>query len=479
VRVAVAASFSVLVAAACSSRTPASSADAGLPACTSPDFAGSPLGVHCNALVDAQGRTVFLHGVNARVAGVFDVTFSDGRPPLMALPAFGAADALRMRQIGFNALRLPINWSALEPVDGAGFVDGYLDAVAAVVDACRAADVYVLIDIHQDNYSKEIGSDGAPYWAIQPPPSGVNGRSPGPSPRDVGNAFATFFGDTPQGDKLRGRFAAMAAHVAARFANDDHVLGFEILNEPLTGNDDLVRFDRQIFPALRAAAPAKLVFFEPVALRNELDVAPIGTGSLGVGSVYAPHVYTYVFTNSVMADLSLTKDDLERSNDSARAEADGWQAPLVITEWGFDPSNPIYASYVRWQQEWQDANLASAFYWVWKELPPATWGFYDFDASGNASERAATVAAISRVRLERAAGRAISVAFDADAKTFTASFVGDAAVTEPNVVSIGATPGFGSFVATCDGATVTTTGGPLVEIPCGGPGTHTVTLSAR
>ena len=28
-----------------------------------------------------------------------------------------------------------------------------------------------MIDLHEDAYSKEIGEDGAPLWAIQPPPT--------------------------------------------------------------------------------------------------------------------------------------------------------------------------------------------------------------------------------------------------------------------------------------------------------------------
>src|SRR5487761_2285054 len=87
--------------------------DAG--ACTSPDFTGSPLGVHCNQLVDSQGRAVLLHGMNARVEGVFDVSFTDGRLPNETVPPFTGADAARIRALGFNALRLPMQWSAVEP----------------------------------------------------------------------------------------------------------------------------------------------------------------------------------------------------------------------------------------------------------------------------------------------------------------------------------------------------------------------------
>ncbi len=56
-------------------------------ACTSPAFSGA-LGVKCNQLVDSEGRDVLLHGVNARVEGLFDVTFTDGRLPLQTIPVF-------------------------------------------------------------------------------------------------------------------------------------------------------------------------------------------------------------------------------------------------------------------------------------------------------------------------------------------------------------------------------------------------------
>src|SRR5262249_37213495 len=129
------------------------------------------LGVHCNALVDASGRTVLLHGVNVRIQGIFDVALDGGRTPFLQVPPFTLDDAKHIRAVGFNALRLALNWSGLEPTDGGGFVDAYLDRVAAVVDACKTAGLYVLLDLHQDGYSKELSGDGAPLWAIVPPPS--------------------------------------------------------------------------------------------------------------------------------------------------------------------------------------------------------------------------------------------------------------------------------------------------------------------
>ena len=78
---------------------------------------------------------------------------------------FDAGDAERMQGLGFNLLRLPISWSALEPTPGA-YDRSYLDRIAAVVDACTRRGILVIIDFHQDAFSKEIGQDGAPRWVL-------------------------------------------------------------------------------------------------------------------------------------------------------------------------------------------------------------------------------------------------------------------------------------------------------------------------
>jgi endoglycosylceramidase len=108
---------------------------------------------------------VTLRGVNARVRGIFDVTFADGRLPLEPIPVFDAGDAARMQALGFNLLRLPISWSALEPERGR-YDDAYLDRIAAVTRLCGRRGILVLIDFHQDAFSKEIGEDGAPRWVL-------------------------------------------------------------------------------------------------------------------------------------------------------------------------------------------------------------------------------------------------------------------------------------------------------------------------
>lgn len=449
--------------------------------CKGPDFAGAPLGIRCGALVDSDGRQVWLHGVNARVEGIFDVTFDDGRKPLEPLPGFTKADAEGIRSLGFNAIRLPINWSGLEPTETGGFVESYLDKVAVVVGLARQAELYVLLDMHQDAYSKEIGEDGAPYWAISPPPPEKLG---GPltdldarrKSKPVADAFETFFGTSDEGRRLRARFAKAAARVAARFADEPLVIGLELFNEPVTSDARLVDFHAEVIPAVRAAAPKKLIFFEPSAVRNILDKAPLATGSLGPGTVYAPHIYTFAFTGTEASNASITKESLRPSNEAARAEADAWEAPLVIGEYGFSPRSARWDDYITWQQDLQNEVRAHSFLWLWKEDSQGSWGVFDRTSEGW-KERETVVRSLTRLRLQKVAGKLTKMNYDRPTQRLTFSFEGREGGSAANVVSVGRLSG--EVESRCNGRSIAAVGsGPLI-ITCGGKGTHEVSVGVK
>lgn len=414
---------------------------------------------------------MFLRGVNARVEGVFDVSFDDGRQPLEAIPAFDASDAGQMREFGFDALRLPVNWSGVEPTQDGGFDEAYLDRVAQAVDSAASAGLYVLLDLHQDAYSKEIGEDGAPLWAIQPPPTQLLG---GPLTdlgerrlsQQVTDAFGTFFGDTTGGTTLRKRFTAMAVHVIERFKDNPHVLGLEIFNEPQADDAGIQRLNDAAYSSIRQAAPDKLYLFEPPATRNLTDKASLPQAPLGPMSAYAPHVYTFAFTS---APASLTKEDLRRSNENARQEADAWQAPLVITEWGFDPSLADAGDYLTWQSELQEEYQASSFFWVWKEQSQGSWGCFDHDATtGTWIARGDLEKALARVRPERVAGWPESFGFDRAQGKFTLKFRADPTVTAPHLIAVAPLLGKPKSVS-CDGAPADFASGEygLLSVQCG------------
>lgn len=461
-------------------------------ACAEPAGPFAPLSTRCGHLVDAQGRVVVVHGVNARVDGVFDVALDMGRVPLQPIPPFTAADAAAMRALGFNVLRLPMQWSGVEPTDGAAFDAAYLDRVAAVVDLARAAGMLVLLDLHQDAYSKEIGEDGAPRWAIVPAPEQLLG---GPltdlgmrrTSAQVLRAFGTFFGDGAEGERLRARYARMAAAVAARFRGDAAVLGYEIFNEPVAAEAQVLRLNTLVARAMREADPGHLIVFEPdstgrlatnrsARARERFPVA---------GAVYAPHTYPLAFTGTPAQLAAFTEGDLRGATESARTEADLWGAPLLVTEWGYDPRGTRTAEYHRFMQDLQAEFQAGEMYWVWKEHSQGSWGLHEYDAATDTwRQRAEARRMLARVRPEAIAGEPVRWSYDAGARRFELVFIGRSDRRGPHRLYVPAAEDFAAgYEVRCDGARVeaardASTG--VLEVACGaGEGTHTVTVEGR
>lgn len=382
---------------------------------------------------------MLLRGVNARVDGIFDVSFDDGRVALETVPEMTDEDCLGMRAVGFNLLRLPVNWSGIEPNQGT-YEESYLTRVDEAVRCAHDAGLFVLIDFHQDAYSKEIGEDGAPLWAIVPAPemllegplTDLEARRTSPQ---VAAAFESFF-DPMDAAGLQAAFFAMIEHVARRYATHPGVIGFEIFNEPVIDADKLDPFHFAAAAVLRAAAPEKLIFFEPPAIRNFLDFQPLAAEPFPVsGAVYSPHIYTFVFRDEQNRLATLTKEDLRTSIDNARAEAQAWGTPLFIGEYGIGPTRTNADLWIQYQNELQDEYLASNAFWLWKEESQGRWGLFDYDEGTHTwTERPQVRDWVSRVYPQRIAGTVDSLTYDGATDTMT--LVSQSSSQAPHVIYV-------------------------------------------
>src|SRR5438876_170409 len=387
---------------------------------------GRRLHVHRGRLLDERRREVTLRGVNARVEGIFDVTFDDGRLPLEPIPVFDDGDAATMERFGFNLLRLPISWSALEPARGR-FDPAYLDRIAGVLALCRSHGILVLLDFHQDAFSKEIGEDGAPRWVLDRllgpnnypylggPLTDLTARRLAPAALD---AFRKFFANT---DGVQDDFTAAAAVVARRFRERRGVLGYEIMNEPLAvvlpdGAAALLAFHVRVATAIRRVDGRHLIAFEPDTIRNFLNQAPIPADPFPVaGAIYAPHIYTDVFDGHDFS--SGNPAELAPSMEHAAAEAAGWDAPLLIGEYGIDPGAANADAWITAELDLQDRLRAHSAFWLWEELSGGYWGLFDGESSEPGGERLNRTTALSRTYARAVPGRVLEHAFDAAANT--------------------------------------------------------------
>lgn len=363
-------------------------------------------------LRDGQGRHLILRGYNARVTGMMDVTYTDGRAPQYVIPPFGEADFARFEALGFNVLRLPINWSAIEPEPGA-YSEAFLVQLEQILDWALAHDVYVLIDMHQDGYSKEIGEDGAPRWAIVPYPSDEE-LTGGPADDDrrlapnVLAAGLAFFADSLalDGRSLQAAFMEAALVVARRVAGHDAVLGYEAFNEPVMFDVDVLRaFHERFADAIHEVDADAPVFFEPRGVRNQTDAEPLPTTPWSRGAaVYAPHIYTAWF--SVPDQGGWASEDpavLLPSMQAASDEAAAWAVPLFIGEFGCDQAIARGPVWIAEELDLQDRFLASSTAWVWAETN--AWGAND----GDKVERRETIRVMSRPYPRRIAGTIVAI----------------------------------------------------------------------
>lgn len=308
-------------------------------------------------IVDAAGRTVMLRGPNLRgieddfypVPGggepgptpqytidpaAYDGTcpaarpgagepptceVAAGRPEYQQPAAIGSEDDLaEIRAQGFDFIRLTLSWSLLEPAPGQ-YSSEYLDRVAQVVGWASEQGIYVLLDMHQDDYSRFVpdrapvslppvlGSapespnhaDGAPPWAVITtgvPAEAVAGIAE--FNLAVESAFTSFWlnrvpsdgaghplptGAAP-GPGLQDHYIGALAALARRFRSDSAVVGYEIMNEPLPGAIAPIAFSSgYLFPFYRRVIDALTGTSDGVPCAPGLIANPLcGYRDLGV-----------------------------------------------------------------------------------------------------------------------------------------------------------------------------------------------------
>ncbi len=179
-------------------------------------------------LVDSQNRVVILHGVNAvwKQAPYVAPDSVDG---------FTADDADWLAAHGFNAVRLGVLFAGVMPqphqIDTA-----YLDKIDRVVQLLAARNIYVLLDFHQDLFNERYKGEGFPGWATQPSRFDGLARAGFPLNYFTPSASGAFDRLWSRADSLQDDYRAAWIAVAARWRAQDHLMGYDLINEPWPGS---------------------------------------------------------------------------------------------------------------------------------------------------------------------------------------------------------------------------------------------------
>jgi len=138
-----------------------------------------------NMLTDGYDRTVLLHGVNLVYKrppylpdfhdSPVNYEYDDFHKNKEGVPVlevrdpfkFDDKDANRIKNWGFNWVRLGIFWPAIEPREGYIDTKHYLPKVAKIVKLLAARGIYTLLELHQDIGSRLFCGEGIPAYYIE------------------------------------------------------------------------------------------------------------------------------------------------------------------------------------------------------------------------------------------------------------------------------------------------------------------------
>lgn len=375
---------------------------------------------------DDAGAVVLLRGV--------DVAGNSKVPPFR--PIDGAAlDPLP--GWGLDVVRLLFTWEAFEPQPGQ-YDDGYLAWYEGIVDAAAARGLYVVVDFHQDAYSRyALGGcgEGFPSWALPPtvtpavPDNGAACASWGQ--RMLGDAgleacWDAFYADS---DGARTRYLAMVGRVAAALAGRPMVIGYDLLNEP--GGDEATQLAPLIADAaaaVRAADPTAMIFVSPGALTSAGNDTRLPRPTFG-DFAYAPHYYD----PTIFLFHAWQGSDEHDAFATMSATAAAWGAPLFVGEFGAPPSTDEVAGYLDALYAQLDLALASGAQWAftpgWTPAARDGWNQEDFSIVDDSGALRANFR--PRPYAQRIGGTptALAVSDDADAskRTLVLAWHADAA----------------------------------------------------
>jgi hypothetical protein len=339
-------------------------------------------------LSDQSGAQVILRGIN--VNQLNDYYAAD--PSVPTVEPLVEQDFADIAAMGFDAVRLTMSWSALEPAPG-DLDEDYLDSVKQAVAWARTHGIHVVLDMHQDAWGKDVaapegtqcrsgtepmtGWDGAPSWASffdDAPPCQFTGRDLAPN---VLRAFTSFYTDR---DGIETRLVEVWGRLALEFGADPTVAGYDLLNEPsfaeqapLTSGMLLGRYAARAIAAIRAgeqAAPggyAHPVFLEPSIWWSGFGVDPLPPDGFVTDPqvVFSPHLYNESLT--LDQSVGITTVGIERGYALAQRAAAAWGVPLWSGEWGsFSDSETNRERYERFTAVEDGLRVGSAI-WVWKQ----------------------------------------------------------------------------------------------------------------
>jgi endoglucanase len=238
------------------------------------------------------------------------------------------ADIQRISQLGFNSVRLPINYQILED-DNHPYT--YKDSGWQLIDKAltwgEKYNVYVILDLH----AVQGGQSGFP-------PSNPNPGAP------------LLWKSTDD----QNRMIALWSAIAGRYKDRKIVAGYDLINEPLAPSGAaLVNLYEALITAIRAVDPYHMLILEGSSFSSDFSMF---SGPLSQNEMYGFHMYSWF------------GDNRQKKLDDLKKVSLADNVPLWAGEFG-DNTYDIIASTVALYEDPGNLVTGGWSFWTWKKVP--------------------------------------------------------------------------------------------------------------
>ncbi|CAD8199908.1 unnamed protein product [Paramecium pentaurelia] len=369
---------------------------------------GIAVSVHINKhgnFVDENGAIRIFHGFNVvyKPAPYFPIT-----DHFDVMTSFSDEDCQLLVDLGFNVIRLHVAFEAGMPQRGI-LNDEYLFHIREIVRLAAKYNIYVILDAHQDLLNRQFCGEGFPDWAVTktdfPAPQTIELRLDEqgyPLIEDClkQDNFAKFYLTSDVGKNLESilknengvadMFGLFWKRVAELHKGEWNVLGYEIMNEPASGNYQrskiqyvwpgwankhlIMPFYQIINKYIREVDTEKLVFFEPYFT----DVMGVGfKHNVGGKKYQKKEVLSYhLYCGIENVSTFLCKQLYNFMYPLKKMNINHLGTGAMLTEFGALPNEPFAKDILNGLLYKADKYLQSWAYWQYK-------GYNDFTTASN------------------------------------------------------------------------------------------------
>jgi endoglycosylceramidase len=263
---------------------------------------------------------------------------------------------------------------------------------------------------------------------------------------------------------LQAHFAGFWGAVARQLNTSEHILGYELINEPLpcdgyhdldvlcyldpakTDLLNLMPLYQQAWERIRESDQEHIVMYEPSVIEGDIHQATgfqVGPGGAGANATQALAYHVYCFNQDAAGDITNTSvcdKQMQGTFDMARQDIQRVGGGHFVTEFGALGDGNTSVQAIHHQTAAADALLESWAYWTYKGFHdittqnPATESFFNEDGSTQVPK----VSALSRTYAQRVAGLPSSIAMkfagEAPSKDFLLTYTTNGAAHNTSTV---------------------------------------------